>query len=78
MIVLNAYSFIRGATGSYVKNAENEMAIIAAYYGLPALSMRAAVFHQMLRNQHGYRVGEGEWLGRGEGACVRYGLLREH
>ena len=32
------------------------MAIIAAYYGLPTLSMRAAVFHQMLRNQYGYRV----------------------
>lgn len=32
------------------------MAIIAAYYGLPTLSVRAAVFHQMLRNQKGYQV----------------------
>ena len=39
-----------------MQNAENEMAIIAAYYGLPTLSVRAAVFHQMLKNQHGYRV----------------------
>lgn len=38
------------------QNAENEMAIIAAYYGLPTLSVRAATFHQMLRNQHGYKV----------------------
>lgn len=38
------------------QNAENEMAIIAAYYGLPTLSVRAAVFHQMLRNQKGYQV----------------------
>ena len=43
-------------TVSTLQNAENEMAIIAAYYGLPALSVRAAVFHQMLKNQHGYRV----------------------
>ncbi|EFN59047.1 expressed protein [Chlorella variabilis] len=56
VVVLNAYSFIRGSVGSYLKNAENEMSIIAAYYGLPTLSMRAAVFHQMLRNQYGYRV----------------------
>ncbi|KAL4432396.1 hypothetical protein ABPG77_001695 [Micractinium sp. CCAP 211/92] len=56
VIVLNSYSFIRGAMGSYLKNAENEMAIIAAYYGLPTLSVRAAVFHQMLRNQKGYQV----------------------
>lgn len=40
-----------------LQNAENEMAIIAAYYGLPTLSVRAAVFHQMLRNQKGYQVG---------------------
>lgn len=38
------------------QNAENEMAVIAAYYGLPTLSVRAATFHQMLRNQYGYRV----------------------
>jgi hypothetical protein len=44
-----------------LQNAENEMAIIAAYYGLPTLSVRAAVFHQMLKNQHGYRV-RGPWL----------------
>lgn len=100
VVVLDAYSFIRGSVGSYVKarsraaagrggrapavwqgwvagwpgrththpplathpppptmqNAENEMSIIAAYYGLPTLSVRAATFHQMLRNQHGYRV----------------------
>ncbi|KAL4430719.1 hypothetical protein ABPG75_005975 [Micractinium tetrahymenae] len=56
VVVLNSYSFIRGAMGSYLKNAENEMAIIAAYYGLPTLSVRAAVFHQMLRNQKGYQV----------------------
>jgi len=39
-----------------VQNAENEMAVIAAYYGLPTLSVRAAVFHHMLRNERGYRV----------------------
>lgn len=39
------------------QNAENDMSIIAAYYGLPVLSVRAATFHQMLRNQHGYKVG---------------------
>ena len=32
------------------------MSIIAAYYGLPVLSVRAAAFHLMLRNQHGYKV----------------------
>ena len=32
------------------------MSVIAAYYGLPTLSVRAAVFHLMLQNQHGYRV----------------------
>jgi hypothetical protein len=56
------------------------MAIIAAYYGLPTLSVRAAVFHQMLRNQHGYRVGAGcpsgvGWGGEDPGV-VRTGLLR--
>lgn len=44
------------------QNAENEMAVIAAYYGLPTLSVRAAVFHQMLRNQHGYKVRWGKAL----------------
>lgn len=42
-----------------LQNAENDMSIIAAYYGLPVLSVRAATFHQMLRNQHGYKVGAG-------------------
>lgn len=45
------------------------MAVIAAYYGLPTLSVRAATFHQMLRHQHGYRVrplhtGGVGWVGR--------------
>ena len=120
VIVLNSYSFIRGAMGSYLKasaaagggpaggagwwqeiwrqgrpadaariplplsppsvkhwhaalafvqNAENEMAIIAAYYGLPTLSVRAATFHHMLRNENGYRVSKG---GGGAGLGARW------
>jgi hypothetical protein len=48
------------------------MAVIAAYYGLPTLSVRAATFHQMLRNQHGYKVRRGggaageRWGGQGD------------
>lgn len=49
-----------------LQNAENDMSIIAAYYGLPVLSVRAATFHQMLRNQHGYKVGAGSVRGRSE------------
>lgn len=61
------------------QNAENEMAIIAAYYGLPTLSVRAAVFHQMLRNQYGYRVGApacGQGLGRAERTALCCGPHR--
>lgn len=50
------------------------MAIIAAYYGLPTLSVRAATFHQMLRNQHGYRVRRRPQ--RAGGGCATSGLAR--
>lgn len=30
---------------TWLQNAENEMSIIAAYYGLPTLSMRLSLIH---------------------------------
>ncbi len=49
------------------------MSIIAAYYGLPVLSVRAATFHQMLRNQHGYKVGR---VGYGLGVPAASSIVR--
>ncbi len=40
-----------------VQNVENEANVYSAYYGLPILSMRSAVFPFILERREGYQVG---------------------
>eukprot|EP00887_Chlorella_sp_A99_P000470 scaffold17.g470.t1 len=56
VVVMQSYSFIRGSTGAFHKSAENDMDVFASYYGLPVLSVRAAMYHLMAQNRPGYRV----------------------
>ena len=62
VVFLNHYDWpmqINGTHGwevaNYAWNAENDYNVLAQFYGAPALSIRAAAFHLMVRNETGYK-----------------------
>eukprot|EP00798_Chlamydomonas_sp_ICE-L_P032023 gene32023-16547_t len=58
--VVLMHSYIWGQpvpfVGSYWSNAEHELSKFGLYYGLPSLSVKAAVYHHMVAGEAGFQV----------------------
>ncbi|KAK3286862.1 DNA polymerase alpha subunit B [Cymbomonas tetramitiformis] len=65
IILLQTFSWSRGfnriahnSWSSFFETPEDHFAVVAKYYGLPSLSLRDAIFHNVLRLERGYAISD--------------------
>ncbi|KAK3267498.1 hypothetical protein CYMTET_22694 [Cymbomonas tetramitiformis] len=63
VILLQTFGWSRGFNriasntwSSFFETPEDHFAVVAKYYGLPSLSLRDAIFHNVLRKEKGYNL----------------------